>query len=98
MSVREDIQNRILTYVHERGVFSAPYGILDGKHTHPKTGRSYRSVTFGKARTLDATVNIYGPKYLQFQFSGSLYDHGAHRDSIVFKSVDEFLAFLDKNT
>lgn len=97
MSVREDIQNRILTYVHERGVFSAPYGILDGKHTNAK-GRSYRSVTFGKARTLDATVNIYGPKYLQFQFSGSLYDHGAHRDSIIFTSVEDLIAFLDKNT
>jgi hypothetical protein len=43
--------------------FTAPYGILTGKFTN-KMGRSYRSVTFGYARTRDFEVQIYGPRFM----------------------------------
>lgn len=59
---REDIQDRIYEWAANQQ-FTAPYGILTGKQTN-KTGRSYRSVTFGYARTRDFEVQIYGPKFM----------------------------------
>jgi len=35
--------------------FSAPYGVLQGQHVNAK-GHKFLAVTFGRARTLDATV------------------------------------------
>lgn len=43
--------------------FTAPYGILSGEHTNSK-GRKYLSVTFGRARKLDATVEIYNRNFI----------------------------------
>lgn len=43
--------------------FSAPYGILTGTHTS-KSGRKYQSITFGRARTLDATVEVYNRNFM----------------------------------
>lgn len=43
--------------------FSAPYGILTGSHTNKK-GTKYLSITFGRARTLDATVEIYNRNFM----------------------------------
>jgi hypothetical protein len=43
--------------------FSAPYGVLTGEHVNKK-GSKYRAVTFGRARTLDATVEIYNRNFL----------------------------------
>lgn len=43
--------------------FSAPYGILTGSHVNRK-GVKYQSITFGRARTLDATVEVYNRKFM----------------------------------
>ena len=43
--------------------FSAPYGVLQGEHVNKK-GTKFKSVTFGRARTLDATVEIYNRNFL----------------------------------
>lgn len=43
--------------------FSAPYGILTGTHTN-KRGVKYQSITFGRARTLDATVEVYNRNFM----------------------------------
>jgi len=43
--------------------FNAPYGVLTGEHVN-KNGYKYKSVTFGRARTLDATVEIYNPRFI----------------------------------
>lgn len=43
--------------------FTAPYGILTGHHVN-KRGVKFRSITFGRARTLDATVEIYNRNFL----------------------------------
>lgn len=48
--------------------FTAPYGILTGTHT-TKGGRKYHSITFGRARTLDATVEIYNRNFLVLRTS-----------------------------
>jgi len=59
---REEIQTAIYDWAMEQN-FTAPYGILTSKQTN-KIGRSYRSVTFGYARTRDFEVQIYGPKFM----------------------------------
>lgn len=43
--------------------FNAPYGILTSERTN-KSGRKYLSITFGRARTLDATVEIYNRNFM----------------------------------
>jgi len=43
--------------------FNAPYGVLTGEHVNKK-GRKYLSITFGRARTLDATVEIYNRNFM----------------------------------
>ncbi len=43
--------------------FTAPYGVLQGQHVNAK-GRKYLAVTFGRARTLDATVEIYNKNFM----------------------------------
>jgi len=48
--------------------FSAPYGVLAGEHVNPK-GNRYRSVSFGHARTLDVTVEIYNRNFIVLRTS-----------------------------
>lgn len=43
--------------------YTAPYGVLTGDHVSSK-GTKYKSVTFGRARTLDCTVNIYNRNFI----------------------------------
>lgn len=43
--------------------FTAPYGVLRGQHVNTK-GRPYHSVTFGRARTLDVSVDIYNKGFI----------------------------------
>jgi len=66
--------------------FSAPYGILTGSHVNSK-GKKYLSITFGRARTLDATVEIYNRNFLILRTSS--------RGTEIFKSVAELQQMLD---
>ena len=50
--------------------FNAPYGVLQGTHTNKK-GNKFRAVTFGRARTLDATVEIYNTKFILLKTSNN---------------------------
>jgi hypothetical protein len=43
--------------------FDAPYGIVTGEHVNGK-GQRYLSITFGRRRTLDATVEIYNQNFM----------------------------------
>jgi len=65
--------------------FTAPYGILLSDGTS-KNGKPYKSVTFGRARTLDANVNIYNRNFMTVETNR----HGR----VVVKSYDELMAFL----
>lgn len=58
----QSILDAIETWAKSRN-FTAPYGILTGSHVN-KSGRKYLSITFGRARTLDATVEIYNRNFL----------------------------------
>jgi hypothetical protein len=66
--------------------FTAPYGVLDGEFTNQK-GRKYLSVTFGRARTLDATVEIYNRNFMVLRTS--------RYDTEVFKDFPSLMAKLE---
>lgn len=65
--------------------FTAPYGVLQGQHVNKK-GVKYLSVTFGRARTLDATVEIYNRNFMLVRTN----QHGSQ----AFKTVAEMQQFL----
>lgn len=66
--------------------FTAPYGVLFGEHTNRK-GTKYLYVTFGRARTLDATVEVYNRNFLVVRTSA----HGSQ----VFRNFAEMQEFLE---
>lgn len=66
--------------------FSAPYGVLSSEHTNKK-GKKYKAVTFGRARTLDAEVEIYNRNFIVVKTNR----HGLQ----VFKDYDSLMQFLE---
>lgn len=66
--------------------FTAPYGILTGSHVNKK-GIKYLSITFGRARTLDATVEIYNRNFMILRTNRT--------GSQVFKSLPDLQQTLD---
>lgn len=66
--------------------FTAPYGILTGSHVN-KNGKKYLSITFGRARTLDATVEIYNRNFMILRTNRT--------GSEVFKNVTDLQQVLD---
>lgn len=62
-----DIQTAVYDWVKAAG-FNAPYGVLTGQNTN-RNGRKFLSVTFGRARTLDATVEIYNSGFMLLRTS-----------------------------
>jgi len=59
----QQISDAVYAYACGRSDFTAPYGVLQGEHVNRK-GTKYKSVTFGRARTLDATVEIYNRNFM----------------------------------
>lgn len=58
----QEISNAVYNWAISKN-FTAPYGVIQGEHVNKK-GRKYKAVTFGRARTLDATVEIYNRKFM----------------------------------
>lgn len=84
---RKEIQESVYKWALSRqDYFNAPYGVLEGENTN-QVGHKYMSVTFGKSRTLDVAVNIYGDAFIQVRTS----KHGSQ----VFKSTEAMQKFLD---
>lgn len=81
----QEIQTSITDWANQRD-FTAPYGVLSGSHVNKK-GRKYLSVTFGRARTLDATVEIYNRNFMIVRTNR----HGSQ----VFKDVTEMRNFIN---
>lgn len=71
----------------QRQNFTAPYGVLSGAHTNKK-GRKFLSVTFGRARTLDATVEIYNRNFMILRTNRT--------GSQVYKDTESLMAELQK--
>lgn len=83
----QEIQQQVEEWAKSKD-FTAPYGILTGSgQAKGKRGMKYLSVTFGRARTLDATVEIYNRKFMIVRTSR----HGSQ----LFKSVDDLMQFLE---
>ena len=81
----QTILDGIERWAQNRG-FTAPYGILTGQHTN-KSGRKYLSITFGRARTLDATVEIYNRNFMILRTNRT--------GSQVFKNMSDLQQILD---
>lgn len=81
----QEIQERIYMWALYKD-FNAPYGVLTGQHTS-QNGKPFRTVTFGRARTLDATVEIYNPSFIVLRTSR----YGRE----VFKSMNEMMPTLE---
>lgn len=70
MSEREQLQNQIVEFLESKGKFNAPYGIIEGMQPYGKG--KIRTVTFGIARYLDATIDIIKPNDLHVHGRGPL--------------------------
>ena len=80
----QQIQSDIESWAKAQN-FTAPYGILTGTHVNGR-GTKYLSVTFGRARTLDATVEIYNRNFMILRTSR----HGSQ----VYKNYADLKQFL----
>lgn len=83
----QTIQDHIYNWAVTKN-FSAPYGVLQGQHVNAK-GTKYLSVTFGRARTLDATVEIYNRNFMILRTSREVTGQ-------VFKSYQDLKLALDQ--
>ena len=81
MSDREQLQQDLAAWLNTWQ--TAPYGVIAGMHTPENKRGKARTLTFGLARTLDATLYIWSGKFLQLSSSRAAEDR-------VFTSVDEF--------
>lgn len=83
----KEIQEAIYNWAIGRD-FTAPYGILTSEHLNKK-GKRYLSVTFGRCRSLDASVDIYNKNFMILRTSRGDYDG-------VYKNYDELMESLQK--
>ena len=81
-----EIQEQICEWAVNKN-FNAPYGVLTGEYKNSK-GKKYKSVTFGRTRTLDACVDIYNENFMILKVN--------QRQNQVFKSVEELWEALEE--
>lgn len=72
MSARKDVFDEFVAFLNENAAFfNAPYGIIEstipGKHVGSVVAYT---VTFGQARTLDATVKVFSDKKIVLESRG----------------------------
>ena len=80
-----DIQAKVYEWALGKN-FTAPYGVLTGEHKS-KSGKKFLSVTFGRARTLDATVDIYNRNFMILKSNRFRAE--------VYKNVDDLMTALE---
>jgi hypothetical protein len=68
------------------------YGILEGKGVTPN-GKTYRSLTFCQAETLDGEVKIFGPKFIVVRYKTAI-RRLPHEGYEQFASVEECQKWL----
>ena len=69
--------------------FTAPYGVLGPSEHINSKGRKFVAVTFGYARTLDATVEVYNRNFILLRTSSW--------GSEVFKDYNSLMQKLKEN-
>jgi hypothetical protein len=85
MSKREDFTNDLADKIGDLRDWTAPYGILTGLSDDHRS----RTITFGVARTLDATVQVFSPSFITLRTSSGIHTK--------FASENELLKFLKDN-
>lgn len=88
ISPREALANKIAEWLADKT--SAPHGVLNSKDTK----RNCRTITFGVARYLDATIQIYGPKYFLLRGIGKLASNAGITGGIVIRSEEDLFDAL----
>lgn len=68
MSERSNIANRIADAIRAEKRFDAPFGVIVGR----SPDKRYYSVTFGRARSLDAECRVYGPKFILLRWQTAI--------------------------
>jgi len=90
-SPREQIQIDLVNWLNDHSnKYDAPYGVIPDMESLPKGGK-VRTVTFGVARYLDATVIIWSPKQITVRARGAL----AYKFTGTFNSLAELLAVME---
>lgn len=87
MSQRREIQDTLADWCRDNNLDQV-YGVITGKRVND-SGRSIREVTFCAARTLDGSIEIYGPKFILIR-SSRTQDHVA-------RSLEEALEYMKEN-
>ena len=81
----QQISDAVYAYAKSRSDFTAPYGVLQGEHVNKK-GTKFKSVTFGRARKLDATVEIYNRNFMILRCS--------HLGDSIYKNYDDLMVAI----
>lgn len=77
-----EVQDLLEKFIRECD-FNAPYGILTGEGKSSK-GKSFKSITFGRAATLDASIEIYGERFMLLKTS-----RGRHYDTGLYSNIEQ---------
>jgi|SRR5579859_880139 len=104
MSEREEFTQALADIIREMRRWTAPYGIIVGMHAE---GRGkVRTITFGVARLLDATVKVYSSSYIVLESQGPMAQFGSPitfrtpRDAVLPEresAAAQLLDFIKKN-
>lgn len=92
MSPREQLQNELVDWLEAYPArFTAPYGILPSLDNIKNGKGKVRTITFGVARYLDATIYIWSTDRITVQAAGPL----AYKiDGSTFKNAEELKQVL----
>jgi hypothetical protein len=93
MSKRSDLAAEIAGKLRDLNLDQS-YGVDVGE---PTKGQPYYSISFARARYLDGQVRLYGEKFINVQWAGTINSELPHSGSLVFRTVDDFYKFLDEN-
>ena len=86
--MRTQITDRIQKFLNANKL-NEVYGVIQ---TGDESGR-FEELTFCKARVLDGTVKVYGPKFILVKYT-TAYRSLPHNDSVVFTSEKDAIRFL----
>jgi len=94
MSPREQLQEEVYYWLESRSQskFTAPYGIISSLDNIKNGKGKVRTITFGIARSLDATIFIYSLKDIRLTAAGPL---SYKLDGVSCKSKEELLGILE---
>jgi hypothetical protein len=77
----------LLKHMETSGRWTAPYGVIEGEGVSRKSGRKYRTITFGVSRYLDAYLQYFNPKFIVVHGQGAL----AYKYEGVYRSIEELI-------